>query len=123
MRLRMSEIGWRVAQAAAIAGFTALGVAGVAAQQKAPDPKDPRIGLKPGLHDAGTAASGIELVSARPRPQGFFDPEHPAGDAMPPERPANASAPAPPPPHRPDRRARAASTSPTRTSRSAARTW
>ena len=98
MKLRMSEIGLRVAQAAAIAGFAALGVAGVAAQQKAPDPKDPRIGLKPGLHDAGTAASGIELVSARPRPQGFFDPEHPAGDAMPPERPANASAPAPPPP-------------------------
>ena len=98
MRVRMTEFGGRLARAAAIAGLAASAVAGVAAQQKAPDPKDPRVGLKPGLHDAGTAASGLELVSTRPRPQGFFDPEHPAGDAMPPERPANASAPAPPPP-------------------------
>jgi hypothetical protein len=94
----MTEFGGRLARAAAIAGIAAATVAGVAAQQKAPDPKDPRVGLKPGLHDAGMASSGLELVSTRPRPQGFFDPEHPAGDAMPPERPANASAPAPPPP-------------------------
>ncbi|MEP6783373.1 MAG: hypothetical protein ABI983_06865, partial [Acidobacteriota bacterium] len=71
-------------KAAAIAGFAAVTVVTAIAQQKAPDPNDPRVGLKPGLHDAGVAAHGMELVSTRPRPSGFFDPEHPAGDAMPP---------------------------------------
>jgi hypothetical protein len=86
-----------MSKSVAIAAFVAAGVATAIAQQKAPDPNDPRIGLKPGLHDAGVAAKGMELVSTRPREKGFFDPEHPAGDAMPPERPANASAPAPAP--------------------------
>jgi hypothetical protein len=72
------------------------------AQQKPAAADDPRIGLKPGLRDAGVAARGLELVSTRPRPEGFFDPKAPAGDAVPPERPANATpsgpaAPAPPP--------------------------
>ncbi len=70
------------------------------AQQAPPDPKDPRVGLKPGIRDAGVAARNIELVSTMPRPEGFFDPKNPAGEAVPPERPANASpqpaAPAPP---------------------------
>ena len=61
------------------------------AQQAAPDPKDPRVGLKPGLRDAGVAAKNMELVSTMPRPEGFYDPERPAGDPIPPERPANAS--------------------------------
>jgi hypothetical protein len=69
------------------------------AQQAAPDPRDPRVGLKPGLRDAGVAAKNMELVSTMPRPEGFYDPAHPAGDPMPPERPANASPqPAPPTP-------------------------
>ena len=67
------------------------------AQQKAMDPNDPRTGLKPGLRDAGVAARGMELVSTRPRAEGFYDPKNPAGEAMPGERPANASAPAPAP--------------------------
>ncbi len=61
------------------------------AQQAAPDPKDPRVGLKPGLRDAGVAARNMELVSTMPKPEGFFDPKNPAGEATPPERPANAS--------------------------------
>jgi hypothetical protein len=71
------------------------------AQQKPPDPKDPRIGLKPGMKDAGVAARNMELVSNLPRPEGFFDPKSPAGDPLPPERPQGAegapsAAPAPP---------------------------
>ncbi len=65
------------------------------AQQKPMDPNDPRTGLKPGLRDAGVAARGMELVSTRPRAEGFFNPKNPAGEAMPAERPANAGPAAP----------------------------
>ncbi len=71
-----------------------LVVAG-SAQQKPMDPNDPRTGLKPGLRDAGVAARGMELVSTRPRAEGFFDPKNPAGEVMPAERPANAGPAAP----------------------------
>ncbi len=64
-----------------------LVVAG-SAQQKPMDPNDPRTGLKPGLRDAGVAARGMELVSTRPRAEGFFDPKNPAGEVMPAERQA-----------------------------------
>ena len=64
------------------------------AQQKPMDPNDPRTGLKPGVRDAGVAARGMELVSTRPRAEGFYDPKNPAGEAMPGERPAGAPAPA-----------------------------
>jgi hypothetical protein len=101
MRFRMADVGLRVVKATAIAGFVSLGIATVVAQQKPADPNDPRVGLKAGLRDAGVAAKGLELVSTRPRPEGFYDKEHPAGDAMPPERPANATAPAPAPPPTP----------------------
>ena len=47
---------------------------------------DPRVGLKPGLNDAGVAASNLELVAHVPKPQGFFDPKAPAGEPTPPER-------------------------------------
>ncbi|MEE4331664.1 MAG: DUF305 domain-containing protein [Wenzhouxiangella sp.] len=40
---------------------------------------DPRVGLAPGLHDAGQAALNLELRAALPKPEGFFDPENPAG--------------------------------------------
>ncbi|MDQ3170717.1 MAG: hypothetical protein M3Q55_11320 [Acidobacteriota bacterium] len=36
---------------------------------------DPRVGLKPGITDAGVAAKNIELVATTPRPEGFFDPK------------------------------------------------
>ena len=48
--------------------------------------KDPRVGLKPGLRDAGQAARNMELVSSLPKPEGFFDPKAPGGDPTEPER-------------------------------------
>jgi hypothetical protein len=48
---------------------------------------DPRVGLKAGLHDAGSAAQNMELVATMPKPAGFFDPKKPAGEVTPPERP------------------------------------
>lgn len=97
MSLRIADFRLRIATAVAIAGFTAVGIATVVAQQKPADPNDPRVNLKPGLRDAGVAARGMELVSTRPRPEGFFDQKNPAGLPMPGERPANATPPAPPP--------------------------
>src|SRR5262245_65253454 len=52
--------------------------------------QDPRIGLKPGFRDAGTAIHNLELVWSLPKPDGFFDPKAPAGTPNPPE-PPNAS--------------------------------
>ena len=63
-----------------------LAVVGVGiAQDRAASP-DPRVGLSPGLFDAGEAAWNMERVSGLPRPEGFFDPEQPAGSPSPPER-------------------------------------
>lgn len=64
----------------------AAGVIGAAAMIEAQTPQqyvaqtpprksdDPRVGLKPGLEDAGVAARNIELVAHMPKPQGFQDP-------------------------------------------------
>jgi len=57
----------------------------------AASPVDPRVGLKAGLRDAGQAARGMELVASLPKPEGFFDPKAPAGDAVPPERDSAAA--------------------------------
>ena len=82
----------------------------VARQRAATDPgaaakagasSDPRVGLKPGLRDAGKVARHLELVASMPKPPGFFDPNAPAGEPTPPERPEDdkpeppAAAPAP----------------------------
>jgi hypothetical protein len=48
---------------------------------------DPRVGLKPGLRDAGKVARHLELVASMPKPPGFFDPKAPLGEPTPPERP------------------------------------
>src|SRR5262245_43881492 len=48
---------------------------------------DPRVGLKPGLRDAGKVARHLELVASMPKPPGFFDPNAPAGEPTPAERP------------------------------------
>ncbi|MDP1570596.1 MAG: hypothetical protein Q8L86_11390 [Vicinamibacterales bacterium] len=61
--------------------WLAVVVAGVAQERP-----DPRVGLKAGLFDAGEAAWNMERVSSMPRPDGFFDPELPAGLPSPPER-------------------------------------
>jgi hypothetical protein len=55
------------------AGLAAASIRG-GAQQPPPSPTDPRIGLKPGLTDAGVAARGIELVLNIPKPDAFTDP-------------------------------------------------
>src|SRR5438046_297758 len=47
---------------------------------------DPRVGLKPGLRDAGEAAKNLEKISSMPNPAGFFDPKAPGGTPTPPER-------------------------------------
>src|SRR5688572_4124210 len=88
--------------------FTILAVAIAAvltasAQQPAPNPKDPRIGLKPGFRDGGQAAWNMELVANLPKPDGFFDPKMPAGSVTEPEPPPGTPQPprdpnAPPPP-------------------------
>ena len=60
---------------------------GVAQQvPAAPAANDPRVGLKAGLLDAGEAIKNLEKLASQPKPDGFFDPERPAGNAAPPER-------------------------------------
>ena len=66
--------------------MVALGSTG-GAQQAPAAANDPRIGLKPGLKDAGVAARHMELVSTMPKPDGFFDPKDPLGPITPPETP------------------------------------
>src|SRR6185295_11111769 len=80
-----------------------LGVAGVMlcavtvgrAQQKPAAANDPRIGLKPGLRDAGEAARNMERIASMPKPEGFFDPKQPGGAPTPPERDPNLPPPDP----------------------------
>ena len=58
-------------------------------------PDDPRIGLKPGLYDAGEAISGLEKVASLPKPPGFAPdpnaPEPPPPPAPPAGAPADAA--------------------------------
>ena len=54
--------------------------------------KDPRVGLKGGLRDAGQAARNMELVASLPKPSGFFDPDAPEGDPTAPETAPAATA-------------------------------
>jgi hypothetical protein len=61
-----------------------------AAQEKA----DPRVGLKPGLKDAGEAAWNMSLVASMPKPRGFFDPKAPAGETTPPDEAETNATPA-----------------------------
>ncbi len=54
--------------------------------QNGPAPAaDPRVGLTPGFRTAGESARNMQLVSTLPKPEGFFDPKAPAGQATPPE--------------------------------------
>ncbi len=77
-------VGARIVSAAALA--LAASAAVVVGQQRA----DPRVGLKPGLRNAGQAARNMELVASLPKPPGFYDPKQPAGEPTAPERPAGA---------------------------------
>jgi hypothetical protein len=73
--------------------------------------QDPRVGLKPGFHDAGVAARNLQLVWSLPRPEGFFDPKAPAGTpnpADPPSTATNTQPPSEPAPGSPEAAANAA---------------
>ncbi|HSG49259.1 MAG TPA: hypothetical protein VLA43_15670, partial [Longimicrobiales bacterium] len=66
----------------ALPAVAAAQSAGAAPDDLAPprltwDPNDPRIGLKAGWHDAGTAISGMEHLATLRRAEGFYNPETP----------------------------------------------
>ena len=44
---------------------------------------DPRVQLASGFNDAGQALWNMALVASRPKPEGFYDPNNPAGRPMP----------------------------------------
>jgi hypothetical protein len=76
----------------ACASLLALGLcASVTTYAQAPSSPpataDPRVGLTPGFRNAGEAARHMQLVATLPKPQGFFDPEAPAGKPFPPDPP------------------------------------
>jgi len=53
-------------------------------------PDDPRIGLKPGLYDAGEAIAGLQKVASLPKPPGFAPDPHSTEPPAPPAPPAGA---------------------------------
>ena len=74
-----------VTRSLGFAGVLAVLLATGSAQER--PASDPRIGLKPGLKNAGVAAKNMELIASLPRPAGFFDPSLPTGDPTEPEKP------------------------------------
>jgi hypothetical protein len=67
-------------------GFAQEGTAPAKGDPQTAAAKDPRVGLKPGLRNAGEVARNMERVASLPKPEGFFDPKAPAGLPTPPER-------------------------------------
>ncbi len=61
----------------ALAGVMLLGAHALGAQSVEERMQDPRVGLAPGLHDAGEAAWNMELLATRPKPDGFYEPGNP----------------------------------------------
>ena len=59
------------------------------AQERSSSAPDPRVGLKPGLKDAGEAARNMKRIATLFKPEGFFDPKQPGGAPTPPERDPN----------------------------------
>jgi len=53
-----------------LASLTAAAMAATAVGIGAQGLADPRVGLKPGLRDAGTAARNMELLANLPKPDG-----------------------------------------------------
>jgi hypothetical protein len=86
-RRSVQTLVWALCALAITTAATLLPRAQEPAPANASSSSDPRVGLKPGLRDAGTAALNMELVSSIPKPKGFFDPKMPAGTPTPPERP------------------------------------
>jgi hypothetical protein len=66
---------WCAALGAGLIVLAARGMAQTPVQAPAAASQpDPRVGLKPGLDDAGVAAKNLELVAHLPKPEGFNDP-------------------------------------------------
>ncbi len=82
VRRTLAGMAILVSAAALAAAQTATGPA-TTASATAGASSDPRVGLKPGLFDAGVAAKGFELLVNVPKPAGFFDPKAPAGEPNP----------------------------------------
>jgi hypothetical protein len=80
----MKSVTTRLVCAAGVALSVAM--VGMAQGPSGTAKSDPRVGLKPGVKNAGEAAWNLELVSSLPKPEGFFDPKQPAGQPTPPER-------------------------------------
>jgi hypothetical protein len=95
----MKAVSWRIVSGVIVlvSSLVAIG------QERSSQGTDPRVGLKPGMRDAGTAVRNLELVSSIPKPEGFFDPRQPAGEPTEPERPrrGNDKADPEPEPERP----------------------
>jgi hypothetical protein len=66
----------------ATAACTATTAAGRGAPGAGLPAADPRVGLRAGYLDAGQAAWNLRLVTAVPRPQGFFNPQQPGDFAF-----------------------------------------
>ncbi len=80
---------WGMAASALVLSFV---ISAAAQDQRPPAPvpppdapkpttNDPRVGLKPGMRDAGQAARNMELLSSLPKPEGFSDSDAPAAPA------------------------------------------
>jgi hypothetical protein len=72
----------RVFRGAAVALALAVLPQLAAAQAQDDRANDPRVGLAPGLTDAGSAILNMELLAHRTRPEGFFNPESPGEAAF-----------------------------------------
>jgi len=73
----------RVRLGAMLGGALLLaGVMAAPAAGQLPDPNDPRVGLTPGLTDAGVANEGLDLLAHVDKPPGFFDPANPGSFAF-----------------------------------------
>jgi hypothetical protein len=83
--MRSAALEWKVERRwplfamlfAAVGSLAAAGDAAAQATAAAANLDDPRVGLSAGWHDAGEAASSMELLAHRPRPEGFFNPANP----------------------------------------------
>ncbi len=69
----------RIVPATVLCLSFALPVIGAQGAQQQSAQADPRVGLAAGFRDAGVAARNMELVINLPKPEGFYDPEAPAG--------------------------------------------
>jgi hypothetical protein len=78
---RRTRATWRSALILSAALLSAP-VAHAQSDSSAGNRADPRLSLRPGYFDAGEAASNLELVAHRPRPEKFSDPNDPGNFAF-----------------------------------------